>query len=500
MSFRFVPRVYPVPLPRLPGLLRALRDRAGLVALDSASGTPRDFSLVAADPLVGVGPWSSLDELRQALAALEVRPADELSGPFAGGFLGALAYELGVRGESLALPEPAWPGARIVGGLYVDFLCIDHAAGRAQLVLGEEPGDGRAGLEARREEWLRAIECSLSEVECEGSLHGAGPLVSHVSAADHEARIERARELIAAGEIYQVNLARRFTRALDAHPIDLYLRLRRLNPAPYMAYLHWREQGPDPAGERALLSASPELLLEFEGGEASTRPIKGTAVRERDPARDRAARERLMGSEKERAELAMIVDLERNDLGRVAVPGGVRVGEFPRLESFATVHHLVADVRAHCRPELDALDVLESLFPGGSISGAPKLRSMEVIAELEREGRGFFSGSLGFLDLRGRARFNILIRTLCWRARCAATAGEALPPSSSAERAGATRGELSFHVGGGITWKSCAAEEELETRWKGAALAAACSAPGEPCETLGVGLPAGADASGAARE
>jgi len=167
----------------------------------------------------------------------------------------------------------------------------------------------------------------------------------------------------------------------------------------------------------------------------------------------------LLGSEKDLAELAMIVDLERNDLGRCARPGGVRVEVFPRLETFATVHHLVADVAADVRPGVDAFDLLAALFPGGSITGAPKLASMDAIAELEGEGRGFFTGSLGFVDTRGHAAWNILIRTLVWRPR-------------------SRDGEVSFHVGGGITWSSDAAAEERETMIKGAGLLHALQAGG----------------------
>jgi para-aminobenzoate synthetase component 1 len=275
-----------------------------------------------------------------------------------------------------------------------------------------------------------------------------------VPAAEHRARIESLRARIAAGDLYQANLAHRLTLDLRGDPLDLYLRLRRVNPAPYMAFLRW-DASTGARGARcpdgALLSASPELLLEFDGARAVTRPIKGTAAREADAGADARAANALLESAKDLAELAMIVDLERNDLGRCARPGGVRVEAFPRLETYATVHHLVADVAADVRPEVDAFDLLAALFPGGSITGAPKLASMEAIARLEGEGRGFFTGSLGFVDSRGHAAWNILIRTLVWRPRDA-------------------DGEVSFHVGGGITWSSDAAAEERETSHKGAGL------------------------------
>ena len=201
---------------------------------------------------------------------------------------------------------------------------------------------------------------------------------------------------------------------------------------------------------------------------ARTRPIKGTAPRGADPFEDRRRKQELLASEKDRAELAMIVDLVRNDLGRVARTGGVRVDGFPSLETYASVHHLVADVSAELAAGQDAGDALAAIFPGGSITGAPKLASMRTITDLEGEGRGFFTGSLGFLDLRGHGCWNILIRTLVWQ-----------PLEGEGD------GEVSFHVGGGITWSSEARSEELETRLKGAALAAALAGPGEAVETLG---------------
>ena len=443
-AFRFRPRAFELdpafePAALLPGLARRRP-----VLLDSAAGAPRRFSLIGFDPLGGVDLPTALPELRSTVARLTLE-GDAPPGPFAGGFLGALAYDLGVVGEKLDLPREPWGQPLLVGGLYTDFVVRDEQAERVWLVLGDEPGDERPTVGARR----RELE------ELFGSLPGdpAAPLavselVRHVPSAEHRERIERARAYVAAGEIYQANLAHRFTAAVEAEPAELYRSLRAANPAPYMGYCGW-EGG-------ALLSSSPELLLELDAARrvARTRPIKGTIARSADPDEDRRARETLLASEKDRAELGMIVDLERNDLGRIAAPGTVAVEGFPTLETYAAVHHLVADVTAEPRAGTDAVDVLAALFPGGSVTGAPKLRSMEVIAELEGEGRGFFCGSLGFLDTAGNALFNILIRTLLWRP-----------------------GEVSYRVGGGITWSSDARAEDEETLAKGAALARALGAP-----------------------
>jgi len=393
-------------------LLPRFADARGVALLEGAGEAPGRWGWLAFDPRPGQFP-----------------PAD-VPGPFAGGFIGALSYDLGPQGERIALPRDSWQLPLRVGGTYTDFLVRDEASGECWLALGDPAREAevRSRLDRRAPELARP--------------RPTGPLVRHTTREQHMARVERVREEIAAGEYYQANLAHRFTRAVAGHPLAWFERLARVNPAPYMGYLDF--------GAGAILSASPELLLEVEGRRARSRPIKGTAPRAGDAREDRALGAGLLASEKDRAELAMIVDLVRNDLGRVARPGGVRVeGGFPRLESYAGLHHLMADVVADLAQGRTALDALAALFPGGSITGAPKLASMAAIAREEGEGRGFFSGSLGYLDVRGNACWNILIRTLVWRREPA---------------------EFSFHVGGGITWSSDADAEERETLLKAARL------------------------------
>ncbi len=447
------PRVFPIQGDsRFEDLFARLASRRGVIALDSAGGVPRRTSLIAFDPLAGVRIPVAIEGLRALHAELVPEPGDDVPGPFHGGFVGALAYDLGVAGERpVDVAREPWGTPLVVGGLYTDFVVLDERTGQGWLVLGEDPGDARPDVTTRRAEIEALLARSTAVFE---PARTVGPVTRETSPEEHRARVENLRERIAAGDLYQANLAHRIEVGLAGNPRDLYLRLRRVNPAPYMAWADWDESmvpPGTPCARGALLSASPELLLEFDGRVARTRPIKGTAPRGVDAEADILNATSLLASTKDLAELAMIVDLARNDLGAAAVPGEVRVEAFPRLETYATVHHLVADVAAVVRPGIDAFELLARLFPGGSISGAPKLAAMDAIAALEHTGRGFFTGSLGFVDVRGRAAWNILIRTFVWRPR-------------------AVGGEVSFHVGGGITWSSDSVEEERETLHKGAGL------------------------------
>ncbi|MCK6444938.1 MAG: anthranilate synthase component I family protein [Planctomycetes bacterium] len=454
--------------------LRALRSRPGLALLDSAAGEPKRFSLLGFDPLpLALEPERGVFGLRDAQRELAPAAGDSVPGFFAGGLLAALAYDLGVAGETrVVMPPEPWGFPLLLGGLYVDFLVRDERAERTWLVLGDEPGDGRASVERRR----AVLEAELARVPAPNDApRGAGrsgELVRWTSSAEHRARIERCRAAIGRGELYQANLAHRFTCEVRGDPVELYAKLRERNPAPYMGFLSFDSADPKRSERRgALLSCSPELFLEVgreigsdlgakSAGEiARTRPIKGTIARSADPAEDARRRAALLASEKDLAELVMIVDLERNDLGRVARPGSVRVEGYPTLASYARVHHLMADVVAEPRPGVDAFDLVAALFPGGSISGCPKLAALAHIAELEGEGRGFFCGSLGAFSLDGRANLNVLIRTLQWR-----------PLARDF-------GEVSFRVGGGITFSSDASAEDRETLAKAAGIVDALDAP-----------------------
>jgi anthranilate synthase component 1 len=224
--------------------------------------------------------------------------------------------------------------------------------------------------------------------------------------ADFTAGVRRILDYLVAGDAFQVNLSRAWRRQFDAvpDPTRLYERLRRHNPAPFAGLMRW--------GPTAVLSSSPERLAATVGLNVETRPIAGTAARSKGSAEDEMARQRLLASAKDRAEHIMLIDLERNDLGRICEPGGVAVDELMQIESYAHVHHLVSSVRGRLRPEVTVGDVLRAVFPGGTITGCPKVRAMEIIAELEKVGRGPYTGAMGYLSRCGRMDLNILIRTL----------------------------------------------------------------------------------------
>jgi para-aminobenzoate synthetase component I len=221
--------------------------------------------------------------------------------------------------------------------------------------------------------------------------------------------IGRAREYIIEGDIFEVNLSQRFEAELEIPPFDLYRRLREVNPAPFSAYLDFEEL--------TIVSASPERFLKLTGDRVETRPIKGTIRRGKNPSEDRANAQQLLASAKDNAENMMIVDLERNDLGRVCRFGSVKVTELAVLETFPTVFHLTSTVVGQLREGVSWVDLLKATFPGGSITGAPKVRSMEIIDELEPTRRSVYTGSLGYLSFNGNLDLNIVIRTFLIKGR-----------------------------------------------------------------------------------
>lgn len=319
--------------------------------------------------------------------------------PFSGGAIGYFGYDLGRRLERLpSLAQDAEGIPEMAVGIYDWALVVDHRERRSRVVAQDEDGLERAlGLLAtakgeRRGGRPRAPFRVNDRVR---------PNFSH---AQYLSAIARIKHYLREGDCYQVNLAQRFSAPADGDPWQAYLGLRQLNPAPFGAYLS------TPACR--VLCSSPERFLRVQGRAVETRPIKGTAPRGLDPIEDLMLADALRHSQKDRAENVMIVDLLRNDLGKVCAIGSVQVPRLFEVEHFARVHHLVSTVRGRLADGRTALDLLRACFPGGSITGAPKLRAMEIIEELEPHRRGVYCGAIGYVGFDGNMDTNIAIRTL----------------------------------------------------------------------------------------
>ena len=372
-----------------------LRDRAGNV-------------LAAGDEDI----WAAL---RRATASVRLtggpRPA------YLPGWIGYVGYEVGRRVERLpgrAGRDTSLPDLRLA--FYDALLLHDAVAEQTHLVRLRFPRPPHgAGRGAERLSAAARLARDLPPEPPPGPTEDADAsrqprIEAHPNFTPDEYRraVARCLDYIAAGDIFQVNLSQRFELATEAGPRELYHALRRRNPAWYAAYLGFRSA----EGPCAVLSSSPELFLRLRGGRVTTRPIKGTRPRVGSPDEDQAARSALLASPKDNAELAMIVDLLRNDLGRVCRFGSIRVVEPRRLETHPTVFHLVATVVGELREGVGPVGLLRATFPGGSITGAPKIRSMEIIDELEPVARGVYTGCVGTIGVDGSCEWNIAIRTI----------------------------------------------------------------------------------------
>jgi len=363
--------------------------------------------------------------------------------PVSGAAIGYFGYEVGREQAGLARDKPGTTPfmPEVAVGLYPWTIVVDHFERRAALT----SVDSFPAAEARalRDRLLAAVPRELRDFEIDGAIDATLDRESYLP------RAARVLDYIVAGDCYQANLTREFRAPFSGDPWTFYRHLHDNNPAPMGAYLEY------PFG--CVLSSSPERFLVVSGREALTRPIKGTRRRRADPGEDAAAAAALLASEKDRAENVMIVDLMRNDLGRVCETGSVEVRGLCELESFATVHHLVSTVSGRLAKGRDALDALQACFPGGSITGAPKRRAMEIIEELEPHRREVYCGAIGYVTPGGRLDMNIPIRTtLC------------------------AKGELRFYAGGGIVADSTPEDEFEETEVKIAAIRRAVAAFSRP--------------------
>ncbi|MCR4411623.1 MAG: aminodeoxychorismate synthase component I [Thermoguttaceae bacterium] len=446
-----------LPPPGVEEAFLRLAVRPHCLFLDSALREPRlgRYSFLAAAPFEyferADDDADSLGELARRLARFETERLPELP-PFQGGAAGLLAYDLGRQLERV--PRPAFdefqtPALAI--GLYDVVLAWDHVEDRAWIISQGFPEVDPARRHRRARERLAEVQGWLKgpipdsaprrpsrpdvaavELAPQYAVPGIPKLTSDFSEAGYLRAVERAIEYVYAGDIFQVNLAQRLLYPAADDPVRLYLRLRRRNPAPFAGFFD--------LGDFAIVSASPERFLRVRDRFVEARPIKGTRPRTARLDADQSAADELRRSEKDRAENVMIVDLLRNDLSRVCQADSVRVTQLCEIEQYAYVQHLVSAIRGRLRDEHGPIDLVRAAFPGGSITGAPKVRAMEIIAELEPTARGPYCGSMGYIGFDGSMDLSILIRTI--------TAG---------------RGWWQAPVGGGIVAQSDSRREYDET-------------------------------------
>lgn len=410
--------VHPLPYRANPAdYFAAIRHAPGSVLLDSGrpSAERGRYDLLSAWPLatLAVAPEESggafLQRLRDTLSQLgpAAIPAPfEL--PFAGGVIGYLSYDFGRHLETLpsrALDDLHLPDARF--GLYAWALISDHLLGTSQLVFHPSLAD------TERQRLIERFDQPATTISAGFTLTGA--MRPDLDVDDYQQAFERIQRYIQAGDCYQVNFAQRFRAPCQGDAWTAYCALRAACPTPFSGFQSLPDGG-------AVMSLSPERFVKVSHGQVETRPIKGTRPRGLTADEDAANAAELLASAKDRAENLMIVDLLRNDLGRTCRVGSVRVPELFSLESYPNVHHLVSSVTGELADNKDALDLIAGSFPGGSITGAPKIRAMQIIDELEPTRRGLYCGSLLYLDVRGEMDSSIAIRSLlvkdnqvcCW--------------------------------------------------------------------------------------
>lgn len=414
------------------------KDEKDSFILDSAMDKNKlgRYSFISSNPFKTLKYKNSnenpLDFLQEELNKYKVENKTQL--PFIGGAVGYLSYDLGNYIEKL--PRSAKDdlnGYDLYFGLYDSVIVVDH--------LKEKTYIATPNLDVKKEENLVLnIENKINEAE----INGVNPicyeekevtptkLKSNFTKKDFENSVEKVRQYIKNGDIYQANLTQRFSGKTTLSSYELYRDLRKVSPAPFGAYLNFDDFN--------ILSNSPERFIKCMDKKLETRPIKGTRPRGKNKEEDLKLQEELRNSEKDKAELLMIVDLERNDIGRISKIGSVKVPELFVIEPYANVNHLVATVVGELDEDKDAVDAIKATFPGGSITGAPKIRAMEIIDELEPTQRNAYTGSIGYIGFNGDMDLNIAIRTVIKKEE-----------------------DVYFQVGGGMTWGSDPREEYQET-------------------------------------
>ena len=441
--------VQPIPFVDPVVAFEAYADDPVAALLDSADavGGRGRYAFLAGDPYHVISADAADDpfgQLARELARARIEPVPGLP-PFQTGAVGVLGYELGSALERLPERKPGgldFPD--MVMGLYDTVCAFDMKLKKAWVIATDVAGNRDGSVKAPRRPGPEARARVMAARVVSARASDEPPALGLDWRADQtrpemEARIARAIGYIHMGDIFQANIAQRFLADLpaDTRPFDVYRRLRRLSSAPFAAFLKC-------GADKAVISASPERFLSLgPGGVIETRPIKGTRPRGVTTEEDRNLAAQLIASEKDRAENLMIVDLLRNDLSRVAKIGSVQVSKLFELETFARVHHLVSEVRADIGEGLDAIDLLRATFPGGSITGAPKIRAMEIIHEIEPVARGPYCGAVAWMGFDGAMDSAIAIRTMTY-----------------------ANGVVAAQAGGGIVADSDPADEYDETMTK----------------------------------
>jgi len=466
-------------VPDINDALLALKDLPGVLLMDSArqietaQGQPLGrYSFLMADPFDWVVVENKVDDPFEKMRVLLERwQGETIIGlpPMQGGVAGLLSYDLNVSFEHIPPAEfNTFPIPAIVMGAYDTVMSWDHQTNEAWIVsqgFPEIDADQRQQRAQQRMDFFLNVLSkkaspsvkttspqpeSLEHSSFRYAVPGPSGLTSNFSASRFKESVQKCVGYIYAGDVFQINLAQQLRIAANCHAVELFKRLKAANPAPFSAYFDFEVSG---FHRTQIISSSPERLVAVNQGHVETRPIKGTRRRTGRPMVDIWERQRLSSSQKDIAENTMIVDLMRNDFSRVCTDDSVTVPQLCEMEEYASVMHLVSSVEGQLRPECDLTDLLAAIFPGGSITGAPKVRAMEIIAELEPDSRGAYCGSIGYLGFDGNADLNILIRTIT-----------------------AQRGWWQIPVGGGIVSQSDPKKEYEETWTKAAGLLRAIAA------------------------
>lgn len=414
------------------------RDEKDSFVLDSAMDKEKlgRYSFISSNPFKILKYKNSsenpLDSFREELNKYKTVNNTHL--PFVGGAVGYLSYDIGNYIEKL--PRTAIDDMNVYDlyfGLYDHAIVIDHLEEKTYIATPDLDIEKEKLIMERLE--LKILEADKNGVDSicyEEKEVEPIKLKSNFTKNEFEKSVQRVKDYIRSGDIYQANLTQRFSGKTTLSSYELYRDLRRISPAPFGAYLNFDDFN--------ILSNSPERFIKCIDRKIETRPIKGTRPRGRTEEEDLRLQEELINSEKDRAELLMIVDLERNDIGRISKIGSVKVPELFVIEPYANVNHLVSTVVGTLKDGKDAVDVIKATFPGGSITGAPKIRSMEIIDELEPTQRNVYTGSIGYIGFNGDMDLNIAIRTIVKK-----------------------EDEVYFQVGGGMTWGSNPKDEYQET-------------------------------------